>query len=70
VTGRTDLTPGMVSTCLDCPKEVDGKRIEFRISDCDLEALNYSLLTSTDSKYLDSLRTFLLTLLHVIIRHQ
>jgi hypothetical protein len=57
----------MISSCLDVQKEVEGKRVEFKLFDYDVSEINYSQLMLYDSKYLDTYRWHLLNIMQVII---
>lgn len=48
----------MISSCMDCPGEVEGKRVEFKIPDYDVENIPISKLL-TDSKLRDQTKTTL-----------
>ncbi len=43
---------------MDCSAEIDGKRVEFRIHDNELDAIDLSKL-STDAKYAEGIRNSL-----------
>ena len=42
----------MIAECMDCSGEIDGKRVEFKIPDFDIDTLDLGKLKS-DSKYLE-----------------
>lgn len=45
----------MISSCMDCPGEVDGKRVEFKIPDYDVETTVISKIQS-DPKLREQMR--------------
>jgi len=54
---RTDLTGAMISACMDCPSEIDGKRVEFRIPDFDIDVIDIGKLRDpNDTKYIEKCR--------------
>ena len=59
--GRQDLTAGMISASMDCSSEIDGKRVEFRVPEFDLETIDITKLN--DIKYIDQCKTNLRTVL-------
>ena len=50
-TRRGDLTAPMISACMDCPAEIEGKRVEFRVPEFDLDSIEISKVN--DPKYID-----------------
>jgi len=52
---RSDLTGPMLASCMDCPGEIDGKRVEFRIPEFDIESIDLNRLKE-DAKYNDQIR--------------